>query len=360
MWRKFYHRREGQAVVLAALAFVVLVGATGLALDGANAYNQRRNANNAADAASLAGARALLEASENSGTNGDVLAAITTYLDGHLPDTSNRQITAYYIDGTGSQAGAINSSTAADDVPAVDIASSASVHGVAVEIHWTFNTFFMPLLGQDTLTVEGYGLSLVGALGGATGPDLIPLAIRDTPASDWQRSPQSAKDQEWSLMVYTDTLDITTPPRTIRQYNLRHIALIPIQNGNSAPVTGTNSSSCSGVTTPADTLVYWWCNGTEHAIETKDAIINTSNMPPPGNLKDEMSTRVGQDVLLPVYNQVDLTGRARVVGFLAVHVTNFTGSGILKGTIISYYTAPGPITGGTIAFFDTYAINLVR
>jgi Flp pilus assembly protein TadG len=359
MWRILFDRREGQAVVLAALAFVVLVGATGLALDGANAYNQRRNANNAADAASLAGARALLEASEHSGTNGDVLAAITTYLDAHLPNSSNRQVNAYYIDGTGSQAGAIDSSTAADDVPAVDIASSASVHGVAVEIHWTFNTFFMPLLGQDTLTVEGYGLSLVGALGGATGPDLIPLAIRDTPASDWQRSPQSVKDQEWSLMIYTDTLDITTPPRTIRQFNLRHIALIQIQDGNPAPTVGSNSD-CSA-STPVDTLVYWWCNGTEHAIETKDAIINTSPMPPPGNLKSEMRTRVGQDVLLPVYNQVDfLTGRARVVGFLAVHVTDFTSSGILKGTIISYYTAPGPITGGTIAFFDTYAINLVR
>src|SRR5262249_52740772 len=106
MRRLFVQRSEGQAVVLAALAFVVLVGALGLALDGANAYNQRRNANNAADAAAMAGTRALLEANENSGDNSDVYLAIKGYLDTHLPTSSGTTTwDAYYIDGNGNQIG---------------------------------------------------------------------------------------------------------------------------------------------------------------------------------------------------------------------------------------------------------------
>ena len=58
------------------------------------------------------------------------------------------------------------------------MADVTKVRGVSVDIRFTFKTFFMPLLGRNNLTVAGYGLGLVGALGGATGPDLIPLAIR--------------------------------------------------------------------------------------------------------------------------------------------------------------------------------------
>ena len=44
-------REPGQAVVFVALAALVLVALGGLAVDGANAFNQRRNAVNGADAA---------------------------------------------------------------------------------------------------------------------------------------------------------------------------------------------------------------------------------------------------------------------------------------------------------------------
>lgn len=51
-------REPGQAVVFVALAALVLVALAGLAVDGANAFNQRRNAVNGADAAAFAGTRA--------------------------------------------------------------------------------------------------------------------------------------------------------------------------------------------------------------------------------------------------------------------------------------------------------------
>src|SRR6476661_2772831 len=107
MRRLFAQRNEGQAVVLAALAFIVLVAALGLALDGANAYNQRRNANNAADAAALAGTRALLDGNKSgTGTNSDVFLAVQTYLNNHLPASSGSFTwNAYYIDRNGNKIG---------------------------------------------------------------------------------------------------------------------------------------------------------------------------------------------------------------------------------------------------------------
>ncbi|MEP7190064.1 MAG: pilus assembly protein TadG-related protein, partial [Roseiflexaceae bacterium] len=220
-------RNEGQAVVLAALAFVVMIGALGLALDGANAFNQRRNANNAADAAAMAGTRALLDGNKSgNGKNRDVFRAVQAYLDNHLPAT-NGTLTwnAHYIDRIGNQIGGAIPNNGAD-VEGIDMQDAAKVRGIAVDVQFTFNTFFMPLLGRNDLTVAGYGLALVGALGGATGADLVPLAIRDDSAQNWQRSSDSDKAQNWSMMIYTDTVGLT-PPRTIRQYDLKHVALAP-------------------------------------------------------------------------------------------------------------------------------------
>jgi Flp pilus assembly protein TadG len=358
--RRFYvQRHEGQAVVLAALAFIVLVGALGLALDGANAYNQRRNANNAADAAAMAGTRELLTANENGGTNSDVYQAVETYLDTHLPASSGTLTwNAYYIDRNGNQLGSAiaNNSSA---VETIDMGDTTKVRGIAVNIQFTFKTFFMPLLGRDTLTVSGYGLGLIGPLGGATGPALIPLAISDTAARDWQTSGDTTNS--WSMGVYTSTTGLTS--RAIDQTDLRLIAL---DTSGSTPSTGSSGDCSSG--TPVNSLIYWWCKGTAYNIETTPDELNSHSMPPPSSssLKNAISTnRIGDDVLMPVYNLLDLsTGKVKIVGFIAVHLTSYQSSGtykgVLKGKLIGYYTAPGPISGDSSGFFDTYAINLVR
>lgn len=60
--RKLLEKRpRGQSMVILALAFVGMLGFTGIAIDGGMLYSERRNAQNAADAASLAGALAILE-----------------------------------------------------------------------------------------------------------------------------------------------------------------------------------------------------------------------------------------------------------------------------------------------------------
>lgn len=59
---------NGQSMVILALAFVGMLGFTGVAIDGGMLYTERRHAQNAADAASMAGALAILQ-------NGDPVAA---------------------------------------------------------------------------------------------------------------------------------------------------------------------------------------------------------------------------------------------------------------------------------------------
>lgn len=52
--------QRGQSFVILAVAFIGMLGFAGLAIDGGMLYSDRRNAQNAADAASMAGALALL------------------------------------------------------------------------------------------------------------------------------------------------------------------------------------------------------------------------------------------------------------------------------------------------------------
>ena len=57
-WRTI-HNEEGQAVVQAMIAFMVLLAFVGMAIDIGNVYAERRKMQNAADAGALAGAREL-------------------------------------------------------------------------------------------------------------------------------------------------------------------------------------------------------------------------------------------------------------------------------------------------------------
>ena len=58
-------RQEGQILVLFALGLVVMIGMAGLVLDGGGAFAQRRDEQNAADLAAIAGANAYINTSGN-------------------------------------------------------------------------------------------------------------------------------------------------------------------------------------------------------------------------------------------------------------------------------------------------------
>src|SRR5947209_6769625 len=55
-------RERAQVIVLFAIALLAMLAAMGVAIDGGELYVQRRTAQNAADAAALAGSRAMQQA----------------------------------------------------------------------------------------------------------------------------------------------------------------------------------------------------------------------------------------------------------------------------------------------------------
>jgi hypothetical protein len=66
---KAKHTESGQAIVLLALAIIVLLGLTALAIDGGMAFSDRRHAQNASDASSLAGGGAAAITLDNNNVN---------------------------------------------------------------------------------------------------------------------------------------------------------------------------------------------------------------------------------------------------------------------------------------------------
>ena len=64
-------RQQGQMIVLFGISLIALVLLIGLVVDGGFAFVERRNVQNAADFAALAGARVVAQARVGDAVNGD-------------------------------------------------------------------------------------------------------------------------------------------------------------------------------------------------------------------------------------------------------------------------------------------------
>lgn len=122
---------KGQALIIVAFGMIALVGITALAVDGGRAFSEKRNAQNAADTAALAGALAY-QHSEN------ITSAAQT-----------RATTNGYDD---------NGTTNDVTITVTDIAAGSGVcpgdaagKEIKVDITTTINTTFARVLGRETL-----------------------------------------------------------------------------------------------------------------------------------------------------------------------------------------------------------------
>ncbi len=94
-----YLRSRGQTVVLVAFSLIVVLLFAGLAIDGSNAYQQRRRMQNAADAGALAGARQLAVSTNRDSTdNNSVLSAVNTYATSNGAPSGS--ISAFWVSST--------------------------------------------------------------------------------------------------------------------------------------------------------------------------------------------------------------------------------------------------------------------
>ncbi|HOG45839.1 MAG TPA: pilus assembly protein TadG-related protein [Anaerolineae bacterium] len=132
---------RGQTLVLFALALVAMIGFLGLTIDGGNLYAERRLAQNAADAAALAGAYAL-------GEGGDQRA---TY----------RRIEEYAVAKNG--ATAFSARYLPGNQPVADVAAGSppGANAMQVTVRKEVKTFFMAALGISTVQVSAEAEAIV-------------------------------------------------------------------------------------------------------------------------------------------------------------------------------------------------------
>ncbi len=163
MWKGKLERERGQALVLIAMAFIGLLALTALALDGSNAYGQRRRAQNGADAGALTGARFLWNPKpwcnnlQGYGCpESALLRAVNSAVEAHnLPDTDgqpgnayNGNIQVFYTDADGNVLAPVGGGF----VPAT--IGTKAVKGVRVVVQNPFQAFIARIIGQANLRVS--------------------------------------------------------------------------------------------------------------------------------------------------------------------------------------------------------------
>ena len=353
-----FHRAEGQSIVLVALALLVLVAVAGLGLDGANAFNQRRNTVNAADAAAMAGTRALIDVQRSGAATSTICQTAQTYLNQHSLDQgtlgSSFPWQAYYADRFG------NRGAQACNGNSVVSSPSSSVKGIAIDVHYTFNTLLMTVLNRNDLTVDASATAIYGPLGSTVGEYLIPLTLSQDAAEDIMDPANSGGFVFGSNSGFFQ----------VQAGNFGQVSFDP-EGSNQ---TGNFGQDCDvdgpdGADHP-DSQTYWWCQGSQYDVNIGDTLdAQTGTIA--SSLADEIQWRMTHrpDALVPVFSYSEGTGDnavVTIVGFLPIHLTGFDVSGPNSSRWISAtYSSSNPmITAGSINSngLDTgvYAINLVR
>lgn len=162
---------RGQALIIIVLAIVALVGVTALAIDGGNALAERRRAQNAADAAALAGA---LQRVNNNNTSTWVKAVF---------DSAARN--GYNNDGSTNVVQVFS--------PPISGVYSGDLEYIQVQITSYTRTYFAGVVGVPQITNKVEAISRTktptyqAILGGASIVSLAPVSDCDNKKSFWIR-----------------------------------------------------------------------------------------------------------------------------------------------------------------------------
>ncbi|HEY76535.1 MAG TPA: hypothetical protein G4O00_10210 [Thermoflexia bacterium] len=165
-------KERGQAVVIVAFSMVALLLAVGLALDGGYLHASRRQAQNGADAAALAGTRVLADAilTCRPGNEADDAAVYQAVLDfaaqNGIPNDGQRgEVLAWYVDAEGNRLGEVGAGT----IP-------YGATGVEVSLTITRPTTFMRLGGINHFRVPGEATGMSGKIVQMAG-GILPIGV---------------------------------------------------------------------------------------------------------------------------------------------------------------------------------------
>ena len=327
--------QQGQSLVVFAVMLVTIVAGTGLVIDTGYSYQQRRAAQNAADAASLAAAQYL---SAHMGTNipdSTMVSLLNSYANSNL---SGSTITGWYVDANGTHIKQIGD----DDysVPAVVPGNPPTVSGVQVTVTRTHNTFFMRVLNLTTATVSAPAMARYGGVSKLiiqpdVGPQVIPFIVDDQ--SYWSSVNGCGTPYNTIPITFTASNGITAPfscvdhasgfdwgPLNITTSNADSVIktlLIPGNTYDNVPIIPMNST---------DSPSYIQVSQGERAT----------------NFFNYMSQYwAGKTVVVPLAYHQDVVNdncpncSVRVSGFGCFHVSSANGNGNPK-TVVGYWVNP--------------------
>ncbi len=175
------NREQGQAIVLVVIALLALLALLGLAIDGGRQYGARRQAQNAADAASLAGTRELalkvgVCPPNNSISDANVVQAVLAMVRANgltpiLPGSSDGDTTieANYVNANGDVIQGIGFGTIPNNA-------------VGVQVKLTYNqpTTFLRAIGINTLQAPATAMAMTGPITQLPGNgNLLPIGVPD-------------------------------------------------------------------------------------------------------------------------------------------------------------------------------------
>jgi Flp pilus assembly protein TadG len=225
-------KQQGQAIIIIAGALIGLMALVALAVDGGNAFAQRRIAQNAVDGAALAGTNQLrlyFSANMNNGCtprsgetncvgsltpdqNAGVLQAIKAALQAAGSNVSttpyNAQagtgdLEAYYVDSNGQRYGA--SAVGAVNTVPFSYAGSDGVAGVYVKTVARSETYFARLIGWDHVSADANGSAAMQSVAG--------IAPQGGPAGG---------PVLWPITIYTSTVNVNGGPTQLFDFNVNY------------------------------------------------------------------------------------------------------------------------------------------
>ena len=180
---------QGVTIVLVAISLVALLTMTGLAIDGGRLYSDRRQVQNAADSAALAGTGALNRLV--AGNEASIYNAVQTQV------TSNAAFDAFtcqIID----QAGTVLQSCPTSNGTAVNVNAS----GVKVIAKNTQNTSFMRVAGIDTFSASASAGATIQRIIATSGSG--PLLICGVLSTDPRWGPDHSGNEQSPPMLLPD------------------------------------------------------------------------------------------------------------------------------------------------------------
>lgn len=155
---------SGQVIVLVVFLLIGIIAFAALAIDGGNAFFQRRIAQNGADNAAMAAAYYIAEHLINDvpPVENEILSELNLLAEANgIDDTDgiagnevNGNVEAYFTDVRGDRLLGCNRVGTCGGV-------SASVRGFEVIVHKSVPAFFAQLIGWNTLSAEGWGIAVI-------------------------------------------------------------------------------------------------------------------------------------------------------------------------------------------------------